>query len=91
VFEPPAACPSAAGIRKALSHGSVRLHRKSRLLYCAGAAFMNGEIYRFPRGVPSWLVALADRGEVLRPDLAPAGVELLREWVGNGFVEIVTD
>ncbi len=91
VFDPPADVPSAAGMRRALARGGVRLHRKSRLLYCAGAAFLNGEIYRFPRGVPSWLITLADRGEVLGPDVSPAGLGLLREWVGHGFVEIVTD
>lgn len=89
VFEPLEELPSAAALRRSLAGGGIRLHRKSRLLYCTGAAFMNGEVYRFPRGVPSWLVELADRGEVLRPSLTPAGLELVREWLGDGFIVLL--
>lgn len=89
VFAPPDESPAPAALRRALRAGTVRLDRKSRLLYTKAAAYLNGEIYRFPRGVPAWIEALADTGETRLEAPSVAEVELVTDWISAGFVEVV--
>jgi 50S ribosomal protein L16 3-hydroxylase len=84
----PADAPPAAALRRALHRDSIRLDRKSRLLYTRAAAYLNGEIYRFPRGVPAWIETLADSGEARIDAPTPPELELLRDWIGAGFVRV---
>ena len=75
-----------SALARALETRTLTLHRKSQLLYGNNAVFMNGEVYRFPRGVPEVLRRLADEGEI-GPGAVPAAVAaLLQEWCGDGFL-----
>ena len=85
-FDPPARTPSVSALARALETRTLTLHRKSQLLYGNNAVFMNGEVYRFPRGVPEVLRRLADEGEIgLRP-VPSAVAALLQDWFGDGFL-----
>jgi 50S ribosomal protein L16 3-hydroxylase len=85
-FDPPARTPSLEALARALETRTLALHRKSQLLYANHAVFMNGEVYRFPRGVPDVLRRLADEGEIGQTTVPPAVAETLHEWFADGFL-----
>ncbi len=85
-FDPPARTPSMEALARALETRTLALHRKSQLLYGNHAVFMNGEVYRFPRGVPEVLRRLSDDGEIGPAAVPPAIAGLLQEWFGDGFL-----
>ena len=83
---PPARTPSALALARALETRTLALHRKSQLLYGTHAVFMNGEIHRFPSGVPDVLRRLADEGEVGHTTAPACAAEALHEWFAAGFL-----
>lgn len=86
-FDPPDTSPTLAALRRALRSTDLVVHRKSRLLYTRAAVFLNGEIYRFPRGVPAWIEVLADTGTARVGAVSASEVDLVREWMDAGYVQ----
>ncbi len=87
-FDPPAQRVAAGVAIERIRRNGTSLDRRSLMLYSATAAYMNGEEYRFPRGVPPVLQELSDRRR-LAPQALPAPVAtLLYEWWSAGFVRL---
>lgn len=85
-FDPPARSPGLAKFRRLLESRGMRMHRKSQMLYSRNTVFMNGEIHRFPRGVPASLVALADTRRLAPMVTTGPMASLLREWFDAGYL-----
>ena len=85
-FDPPASVPGPAAFARLLCRRSTRLHRKSSMLYGSRTVFLNGEPYRFPRGIPAVLRELSDARHALVGDVPRPLAELLREWYASGFI-----
>ena len=86
-FDPPPHQSSTAVVARIRRHGA-KLDRRSLMLYADHAVYLNGEEYRFPRGVPAPLRELADR-RCLGAQAVPAPVAtVLYDWWAAGFIRL---
>jgi 50S ribosomal protein L16 3-hydroxylase len=85
-FEPPSEHGSFGA---QASSPTLRLDRRSRMMYDAHHVFMNGESYRARGRDATLMQRLADRRELLAGDLraaSPQALELLDEWHSAGWL-----
>lgn len=87
-FDAPLTALSPGRFFAALARSGAVLDRRTRLLYGGRALYVNGEICRFPRGVPEALRLLADRRRLPPGGHAPGLTGLLHEWYRSGFLHL---
>lgn len=90
-FDPVGSPPSPAEFRRRIVGKEVVLDRRSIMLYSARSVFLNGEVYRFPRGIPPALRDLADARCTTIRELSRPLAGMLLEWFANGFLQLATD
>ena len=87
-FDPPPTRHGSTGIVARIRRQGAKLDRRSLMLYADHAVYLNGEEYRFPRGVPAPLRELADR-RCLAPQAVPAPIAtVLYDWWAAGFIRL---
>lgn len=85
-FEPPSRRPGARGVVDRIRRHGTALDRRSLMLYADHAVYLNGETYRFPRGVPEPLRELADRRRLSAQAIPAPVATLLYDWWSAGFL-----
>ena len=86
-FDPPPR-QSATGFAARIRRQGAALDRRSLMLYADHAVYLNGEEYRYPRGVPAPLRELADR-RCLPAQTVPAPIAtVFHDWWSAGFIRL---
>jgi 50S ribosomal protein L16 3-hydroxylase len=92
-FEPPARTPTAMRFATLAGRDGLRLDRRSRMAWRAGAVFVNGEATAPPPGARRWLRRLADRRILTAAECRRALADevlagMLHQWLSAGWLQL---
>lgn len=86
VFTPPRRAMTRRAFAARAQACGMQLDLKSRMLFCGGQVFINGEQHHCGPGELALLVQLADTRETSAGALNAAAADLLYEWYRSGYV-----